>query len=343
MKQLIECVPNFSEGQNKEAIQAISDAIESVAGIQLLEIDPGYAANRTVMTFVGEPKAVVEAAFQAMKTAQQVIDMSKQTGVHPRFGGTDVCPLVPIANISMEEVVSYAHQLAKRVGEELAYPVYCYESAALVPERKNLAYVRLGEYEGLPEKLKQAIHQPDFGPSTFHSKSGSTAIGARDFLIAYNLNLNTKSTQIANAIAFDIRESGRAKKVNGEVVRDKQGKAIRIPGLLKSVKAIGWYIEDYKIAQVSTNITNINVTPVHIAFDAAVESAAKRGVKVTGSELVGLLPLRVLLEAGAYFLTKEDKPSNVSEKLLVATAVEKLGLNDLRPFDVNKKVIEYMI
>ncbi|MGB0521838.1 MAG: glutamate formimidoyltransferase [Flammeovirgaceae bacterium] len=341
MKKLIECVPNFSEGQNREVIQTITAAIEAVHGVQLLEVDPGYAANRTVVTFIGEPQAVVEAAFQAMKTAQQVIDMSKQTGVHPRFGGTDVCPLVPIANISMEEVVQYAHQLAKRVGEELAYPVYCYEHAALVPARKNLAVVRSGEYEGLAEKLK--VHPPDFGPATFHPRSGATAIGAREFLIAYNINLNTTDTKVANAIAFDIRESGRVKKENGMIIRDEQGKAERIPGLLKSVKAIGWYIEEYNKAQVSTNITDINTTPVHVAFEAAKKAAKARGVKVTGSELVGLLPLKVLLDAGRFYVQQDGMPVNFPEEFLVSTAVEALGLGDLKPFDVKKKVIEYMM
>lgn len=343
MKQLIECVPNFSEGQNMDAIKAITDEIVSVEGVQLLEVDPGFAANRTVVTFIGEPNAVVEAAFLAMKKAQEVIDMSTQTGVHPRFGGTDVCPLIPIANISMEEVIDYARALAKRVGEELDYPVYCYESAALVPERKNLAYVRSGEYEGLADKLRQPKHQPDFGPAEFRPKSGSTAIGAREFLIAYNINLNTTDTKLANAIAFDIRESGRVKKVNGEIIRDENGKAARISGLLKSVKAIGWYIEDFGIAQVSTNITDINTTPVHIAFETAKQCAQKRGVKVTGSELVGLLPKRVLIEAGQYFTEQDGMPADFPEKFLVNRAVEELGLADLRPFDVNKKVIEYVM
>ena len=342
MKKIIECVPNFSEGRDESVIEAIATAIRGVSGVKLLHIDPGHAANRTVYTFVGEPDAVIEAAFQAMKKAQETIDMSQQKGEHPRFGGTDVCPLIPIANISMEEVMEYADRLAKRVGEELAYPVYLYEHSAKVPARKNLAYVRSGEYEGLTEKLKTEI--PDYGPAVFHPRSGATAIGARDFLIAYNVNLNTNSVDKANEIAGELRESGRLKRDgSGNIIRDENGKSIRIPGRLKGVKCIGWYIKEYRVAQVSMNVTKIQETPLHVVFDHACKVANEVGVEVTGSELVGMVPLKVLTDAGAYFLMKEGKSTDVSEKELVKEAVRKFNFADVTPFTVEEKVIEYLL
>ena len=307
-QQLIECVPNFSEGQNPIVIQAIRQAIEQVPKVKLLHVDPGMAANRTVMTFVGPPEAAVEAAFAAIKTAAQHIDMSRQQGEHPRIGATDVCPLIPIANISMEEVVQLAHQLAERVGRELEIPVYLYEAAASNASRKNLATIRSGEYEGLEEKMQHPDWQPDYGPAIFKPKAGASVIGARDFLVAYNVNLETSSVKLANAIAFDVRERGRAKRLeDGSIIRNKAGKAERIPGTCKFVKAIGWFIEEYGFAQVSMNLTNINVTPMHIAFEACRKSAERRGTRVRGSELIGLVPLQVLLEAGTYFLEKQGK------------------------------------
>lgn len=345
MRKLIECVPNFSEGHDMKIIKEITDAIEATEGVRLLDVDPGKDTNRTVVTFVGEPEPVCEAAFQAMKKAQELIDMRKHHGEHPRFGATDVCPLVPVSGISMEEAVEYARKLAERVGQELDYPVYCYESAALQPERKNLANVRAGEYEGLEKKLKEDTWKPDFGPAEFRPKTGATAIGARDFLIAYNVNLNTTSVRRANAVAFDVREAGRVKTdpSTGKPAVDAEGNAIRIPGSLKAVKAIGWYIEEYGIAQISMNLTDINTTPVHAAFEEVCENARKRGMRVTGSELVGLMPLRVLTEAGKYFLKKQNRSAGVSEKELVKIAVKSLGLDDLGPFDPEKKVIEYLL
>ena len=291
-KQLIECVPNFSEGCNPDIIKRITNEIEKIEGVKLLDADPGKATNRTVVTFVGEPGAVIEAAFQAIKKASELIDMSKHKGEHPRMGATDVCPLIPISGITMEETVAYAKKLGKRVGEELNIPVYLYESAAQKEDRKNLATIRAGEYEGFADKIKDPNWAPDYGQAVFNERSGATVIGARDFLVAYNVNLNTTSTRRANSVAFDLRENGRVKELNGKKVLDENGVEIREPGLLKSVKAIGWYIEEYGIAQISMNLTNINITPLHIAFDTAVERAHARGMRVTGSELVGLTPLK---------------------------------------------------
>ena len=296
MKRLIECVPNFSEGRDLSIIKQITDEIEKVVGVELLDIDPGQATNRTVVTMAGDPDSVVEAAFRAVKKASELIDMSKHKGAHPRFGGTDVCPLIPISGITMEETVEYARKLAERIGNELKIPVYCYEYAAFKTERKNLANVRSGEYEGLKEKLTNQEWKPDFGPAKFNPKTGVTAVSARDFLVAFNVNLNTTSPRRANAIAFDVRETGRVKtengKPDGKPVIDKHGNPVYIPGKLKSVKAIGWYIEEYGIAQISINLTNINITPVHVAFDEVCKSATKRGIRATGSELVGLIPLK---------------------------------------------------
>jgi glutamate formiminotransferase / formiminotetrahydrofolate cyclodeaminase len=347
MKQLIECVPNFSEGNDMSIIKQITNEIEAAEGVRLLDVDPGKATNRTVVTFVGTPEEVIEAAFRAVKKASELIDMQKHKGAHPRFGATDVCPLVPVANISMEETVEYARKLAKRIGEELQIPVYCYENAALEEKRRNLATVRAGEYEGLKEKLSKPEWKPDFGPARFNARSGVTAVGARDFLVAYNINLNTTSTRRANAIAFDLREKGRPKRegnpITGKIVKDEKGNQIMIPGSLKSVKGIGWYIEEYGIAQVSLNLTNISITPVHIAFDEACRKAEERGVRVTGSELVGLIPLKAMLDAGKYFLKKQQRSTGVSDKELVKIAVKSLGLDDLYPFKPEEKIIEYVL
>jgi glutamate formiminotransferase/formiminotetrahydrofolate cyclodeaminase len=347
MKKLIECVPNFSEGVDMSVIRLINAEIEAVEGAKLLDVDPGKATNRTVVTIVGEPESVVEAAFRAVKKASQVIDMRKHKGEHPRMGATDVCPLVPVANITMEETVEYARALAKRIGEELEIPVYCYENAAFTPERRNLANCRSGEYEGLPEKLVKPEWKPDFGPAAFNAKSGATAVGARDFLVAYNINLNTTSTRRANAIAFDIRERGRVKRegnpITGKVVVDEKGNKVHIPGSLKAVKGIGWYIEEYGIAQLSLNLTNISITPVHVAFEEAVKKAAERGIRVTGSELVGLIPLKSLIDAGKHFLRKQQRSVGISEEEIIKIAVKSLGLDDLKPFNPKEKIIEYMI
>ncbi|NWJ50927.1 MAG: glutamate formimidoyltransferase [Bacteroidetes bacterium] len=347
MKQLIECVPNFSEGRDMSIIDQITDQIKSVEGVRLLDVDPGAATNRTVVTFVGEPGPVVEAAFRAMRKASEIIDMRKHHGAHPRFGATDVCPLVPIANINMDETVVYARQLAERVGNELAIPVYCYESAAFEEKRKNLASCRAGEYEGLPKKLQNPEWKPDFGPTTFNANSGAVAIGARDFLVAYNINLNTTSVRRANAVAFDIREKGRplreGNSVTGKIVKDDQGMPVNIPGSLKACKAIGWFIEEYGIAQVSINLTNINITPVHTAFDEACKKAAERGMRVSGSELVGLVPLKALIDAGKYFLRKQNRSVGVSEDEIIKIAVKSLGLDDLKPFVPEEKIIEYLL
>jgi glutamate formiminotransferase / formiminotetrahydrofolate cyclodeaminase len=334
--QLIECVPNFSEGRDISVIKQITEAIESVEGVLLLNVDAGKAANRTVVTFVGAPEAVVQAAFLAIKKAAELIDMSKQTGEHPRIGATDVCPLIPIANISMAETVEWAKRLGAFVGTPLSIPVFLYEFAASKPERKNLATIRAGEYEGLVEKLKKLEWQPDFGPAIFNSKAGATVIGARDFLIAYNVNLNTTSVDLANAVAYDVRERGRT-------IKDEKGNKIQVPGACKSLKAIGWYIEEYGIAQVSMNVTNINITPLHIAFEACCKSAEKYGLRVTGSELIGLLPKRVLMEAGQYFLQKQNMPTDVSESEVIKIAVKTLGLGELAPFNPKKRVIEYLL
>jgi glutamate formiminotransferase / formiminotetrahydrofolate cyclodeaminase len=347
MKKLIECVPNFSEGKDMGIIRQITAEIESVEGVKLLDVDPGKATNRTVVTFVGSPDDVVEAAFRAVKKASEVIDMSKHKGEHPRMGATDVCPLVPVANITMEEVVEYAHKLAQRIGEELLIPVYCYENAAREPKRRNLANCRSGQYEGLPEKLNNPEWKPDFGPAKFNARIGATAVGARDFLVAYNVNLNTTSTRRANAIAFDVREKGRVKRegnpITGKIVTDEKGDKVFIPGSLKAVKGIGWFIEEYGIAQISLNLTNISVTPVHIAFDEVVKKAAERGIRVTGSELVGLVPLKAMLDAGKYFLKKQQRSTGVSESELIKIAVKSLGLDDLKPFNPKEKIIEYML
>jgi glutamate formiminotransferase/formiminotetrahydrofolate cyclodeaminase len=348
-KQIIECVPNISEGRDPAVIDAIAAVAETVEGVKLLDVDPGKATNRTVITFVGEPEPVIEAAFQLIKKASELIDMSKHKGEHPRFGATDVCPLVPIANISMEETVAYAHKLGRRVGDELGIPGYFYENAANTEERKNLANCRAGEYEGLAKKLIDPDWKPDFGPAEFvkAKTSGVTAISARDFLVAYNVNLNTTSARRANAIAFDIRERGRVKRegdsLSGKIVKDSQGNPKSIPGSLKAVKGIGWYIEEYGIAQLSLNLTNISITPVHIAFDEACKKAAARGIRVTGSELVGLVPLQAMLDAGRHFLKKQQRSTGLNESELIKIAVKSLGLDDLKPFNPQEKIIEYML
>lgn len=347
MKQIIECVPNFSEGRNMEIIGQITDQIKSVEGVKLLDVDPGAATNRTVVTIAGEPEQVIEAAFQAVRKAMELIDMSKHSGAHPRFGATDVCPLVPISNITMEETVKYAYKLAERIGKELGIPVYCYEEAALQPERRNLAYCRSGEYEGLSKKLSEAGWKPDFGPAEFLPRTGAIAVGARDFLVAYNVNLNSTSTRRANAVAFDIREKGRPMRegnpVTGKIMKDENGKQIDIPGTLKACKAIGWFIEEYGIAQVSINLTNISITPVHVAFEEACKKAAERGMRVTGSELVGLAPLKVFTDAGKYFLKKQQRSVGVSQDELIKIAVKSLGLDDLKPFNPAEKIIEFVL
>ena len=348
-KQLIECVPNISEGRDSAKIKAIASIVETVEGVKLLDIDPGKATNRTVITFVGEPKNVVEAAFLLIKKAAELIDMSKHTGEHPRFGATDVCPFIPISGISLEETAVYAHQLGERVGKELGIPGYFYENAAKEPKRKNLASCRSGEYEGLKEKLVNPAWKPDFGPAEFNSnvaKTGAIAISSRDFLIAYNVNLNTTSTRRANAIAFDIREAGRVQYENGvtgKKVLDANGVPVRIPGKLKAVKGIGWYIEEYGIAQISYNLTNINITSMHVAFDETVKAATERGLRVTGSELIGLIPLKAMLDAGDYFLKKQQRSLGVSEAEKIKIAVKSLGLDDLKPFHPKEKIIEYLL
>lgn len=347
MNQLIECVPNFSEGRDMGVIRAITNEIEKIDGAKLLDVDPGKATNRTVVTFVGTPEAVMEAAFQAIKKASEIIDMSKHKGEHPRFGGTDVCPFVPVSGITMEETTVYARKLAERVGKELEIPVYCYENAAFTEERRNLANCRAGEYEGLPKKLSDPHWKPDFGPATFNPRTGAIAIGARDFLVAYNVNLNTTSTRRANAVAFDIREKGRPVRegnpVTGKIKKDKEGNEIWVPGALKSCKAIGWYIEEYGIAQVSINLTNISITPVHTAFEEACKSAQVRGLRVTGSELVGLIPRHAMIDAGKYFLQKQKRSAGVSEEEIIRIAVKSLGLDDLKPFNPKEKIIEYIL
>lgn len=347
MKQLIECVPNFSEGRYMDIIRQITDEIESVEGVQLLDVDPGKATNRTVVTFVGEPRPVIQAAYLAIKKAGEVIDMRHHEGEHPRMGATDVCPLIPISNIEMKEVAKYAHKLGEMVGRDLNIPVYMYESAATRPERKNLADIRAGEYEALPEKLAKPEWKPDYGTSKFNAKAGATVIGARDFLIAYNINLNTTSVRRANSVAFDIREKGRLKRkdnsITGEVIKDEQGNPVRTPGACKSVKGIGWFIEEYGIAQVSMNLTNINVSPLHKVFEEACNSANRRGLRVTGSELVGLVPLQVMLDAGKYFLKKQRRSTGIAEAEVIKIAVKSLGLDELSPFDPSKKIIEYQL
>ena len=349
-KQLIECVPNISEGRDAAKIKAIAAVVETVEGVKLLDVDPGKATNRTVITFVGEPENVIEAAFRLIKKAAELIDMSKHTGEHPRFGATDVCPLVPIAGITLEEAAVYAHKLGERVGKELGIPGYFYEKAAKEDKRINLASCRSGEYEGLKEKLVNPAWKPDFGPAEFNAsvvKSGAIAISARDFLIAYNVNLNSTSTRRANAIAFDIREAGRVvyegNKLSGKPMLDKNGEPVRIPGKLKAVKGIGWFIEEYGIAQISYNLTNINITSMHVAFDETVKAANERGLRVTGSELIGLIPLQAMLDAGDYFLQKQERSLGISEAEKIKIAVKSLGLDDLKPFNPNEKIIEYLL
>lgn len=338
---LIECVPNFSEGRNPQLINQIAESISSCDGVTLLDVDPGKATNRTVMTFVGDPASVVEAAFQAIKKAQELIDMRHHKGEHPRFGATDVCPLIPVAGITMEETAEWARKLAKRVGEELQFPVYLYESAASAPHRKNLASVRAGEYEGLEAKLKLTEWQPDFGPAAFVPRTGTIAIGARDFLIAVNYNLNTTSVRRANAISFDVREAGRVVKEKNPQTGIEEEK--RIPGTLKAAKAIGWFIEEYGIAQVSMNLTDMQTTPLHVAFDAVCASANSRGIRVTGTEIVGMIPLRVLTDAGRYFLKKQGRSVGLPDSELIKIAIKSMGLDDLVPFDPLQKVLEYKI
>lgn len=345
-QRLIECVPNFSEGRDMAVIDQLTAVIEAVEGVQLLDVDPGRATNRTVVTFAGEPEAVLEAAVACVTLAPKLIDMSKHQGEHPRFGATDVCPLVPIAGVTMEECVEYARELAKRLGEA-GITVYCYENAALKPERKNLAVVRAGEYEGLEEKLADPDWAPDFGPAEFNARAGATAVSARDFLIAYNVNLNTTSTRRANAIAFDVREKGRQKRegplVTDPVVKDANGKQVWEPGSLKCVKGIGWFIEEYGVAQISMNLTNVSVTPVHVAFDEVVDKAAARGIRVTGSELVGLIPLKEMLAAGDHYLRKQERSLGISDAEKIKIAVKSMGLDELGPFVPEEKIIEYVI
>ena len=333
--QLIECVPNFSEGNDLNIIKQITDEIEKIEGVRLLNVDPGKATNRTVVTFVGEPANVIEAAFQAIKKAGELIDMSKHKGEHPRMGATDVCPLIPIANISMEETAKFAQQLAKKVGEDLQLPVYLYEAAQPNAARNNLSVIRAGEYEGFFKKIKLPEWKPDFGPAEFDPARGGTVIGARDFLVAYNINLNTTSTRRANAIAFDVREAGRTVEVDG--------KKVNKPGTLKSVKAIGWFIEEYGVAQISMNLTNINITPVHIAFDEVCAKATARGIRVTGSELVGLIPLKAMLDAADYFLQKQQRSTGISEKEKIKIAIKSLGMDELTPFKPEERIIEYLL
>ncbi len=347
MNRIVECVPNFSEGRSPEIINMIAEAIKSVEGVRLLNVDPGKATNRTVMTFAGEPDDVVEAAFRGAKKATEVIDMTTHSGEHPRFGAMDVCPLIPVSGISMEETVTYARKLAKRVGEELGIHVYCYGYAAFTEKRKDLAYCRSGEYEGLKAKLEKPEWKPDFGPSGFNPRSGASAIGARDFLVAYNVNLNTTSVRRANSVAFDIRERGRIKregnKLTGKIIRDGKGNPVYVPGSLKAVKAIGWYIEEFGIAQISINLTDLNTTPLHIAFDEACKRADARGLRVTGSEIVGLVPLKSMLDAGRYFLKKQKRSVGLPEDELIRVAIKSLGLNELYAFKPEEKIIEYVL
>jgi glutamate formiminotransferase / formiminotetrahydrofolate cyclodeaminase len=346
-KKLIECVPNFSEGRDMSIIKQITDAIESVDGVRLIDVDPGKATNRTVVTIVGSPDEVCEAAFRAAKKASEIIDMSKHSGAHPRFGATDVCPLVPVSNITMDEVVEYARKLAKRIGDELQIPVYCYEYAATEEKRRNLANCRSGEYEGLPKKFQDPQWKPDFGPAKFNPRTGAIAVGARNFLIAYNVNLNTTSTRRANAVAFDIREKGRpvrvGNQVTGKIALDEKGNEVWIPGALKACKAIGWFIEEYGIAQVSINLTDITVTPLHIAFEEASKKAMERGLRATGSEVVGVVPLQAMLDAGKYFLIKQQRSTGISDQELIKIAIKSMGLDELTPFDPAKKIIEYIL
>ncbi|MDD5582045.1 MAG: glutamate formimidoyltransferase [Candidatus Marinimicrobia bacterium] len=342
--KLVECVPNFSEGRNKKIIDEIVREIESVQGVKVLDVDPGVDTNRTVVTFVGEPEAVLEGAFCGIKAASERIDMRLHKGVHPRLGATDVCPFVPLANVSVEECINLAKRLGKRVANDLSIPIYLYEKAATRPERRNLEEIRAGEYEGLPKKLNNPNWKPDFGDPLFNARSGATIIGVRELLIAYNVNLNTKDPKLAHDIALDIREKGRAKRdENGEIVIDSEGKKVRIPGRLKACKAVGWYMEAFQCAQVSMNLTDYHVTPVYEAFEAVVEEAAKRGLRVTGSELVGLIPLEAMLQVGDYYLKRQGKATDYPEKERIRIAVQSLGLSELSPFHPEKKIIEYCI
>src|SRR5438128_959643 len=347
MQKLIECVPNFSEGRDLDVIRQITGTIESVDGVSLLDVDPGASTNRTVVTFVGGPEATVQAAFRAIQKAAELIDMRKHKGAHPRMGATDVCPFIPVSNVSWEEAIACAKQLGRRVGEELNIPVYLYEKAAKDKSRANLSVIRAGEYEGFFEKIRQREWKPDFGPAVFNEESGATVIGARDFLVAYNVNLNTKAVRRANSVAFDVREQGRVKTEDGtpsgKPVLDANGEAVRIPGMLKHVKAIGWFVKEYGIAQVSMNLTNIEETPLHVAFDACVEAASKRGLRVTGSEIVGMVPKKCLVDAGRYFLRTQKWSAGASEEELIDMAVRSMGLSELKPFDPKEKVIEFKI
>ncbi len=350
MERIIECVPNFSEGRNMEIIDSIVSTIEKSGGVKILDVDPGEATNRTVVTFVGSPEAVTEAAFQGVKKAGELIDMRRHHGAHPRSGATDVLPLIPISGITLEECAQLARELAKRIYEELEIPCYCYEAAAQKPERKNLAVCRAGEYEALPEKITDPERKPDFGPDSYTEKAataGATNVGARDFLIAVNYNLNTTSTRRANAIAFDVREKGRPKRegnpITGKIVKDENGKNVMIPGTLKGCKAIAWVIDEYGSAQVSMNITDINKTPLHVAFDEVCRAAQARGVRVTGTEIVGLVPKRTLIEAGRYFLEKQQRSTGISEDEIMKIAVKSMGLDDLKPFNPKEKVVEFLI
>jgi glutamate formiminotransferase / formiminotetrahydrofolate cyclodeaminase len=350
MKKLIECVPNFSEGRDMAVIKQITDEVESVDGVKLLDVDPGYSTNRTVVTFVGTPDEVSEAAFQAVKKARELIDMRRHKGDHPRFGATDVCPLIPISGVTMEETAEYARQLGARIGDELGIPVYLYENAAVEEKRRNLASCREGEYEALKDKIASADWQPDFGPAEFSNsvaRSGAVAVGARDFLIAVNFNLNTTSTRRANAIAFDVREKGRAKRegnpITGKIITDENGEPVMLPGTLKGTKAIGWFISEYGIAQVSMNITNLSETPLHVAFDEVSDKAHKRGLRVTGLEIVGLVPKKTIIDAGKYYLAKQQRSLGVTEPEFVRVAVKSMGLDDLKPFDPAEKIIEYVL
>jgi glutamate formiminotransferase / formiminotetrahydrofolate cyclodeaminase len=347
MPKLIECVPNFSEGRDLNVIKQITAAIEAIDGVSLLDVDPGASTNRTVVTFVGSPDAVVEGAFRGIQKAAELIDMRRQKGAHPRMGATDVCPFIPVNDVSWEEAIECARSLGKRVAEELKIPVYLYEKAASDPARSNLSVIRAGEYEGFFEKIKQTAWKPDFGPAEFNQRSGATVIGARDFLVAYNVNLNTRSVRRANSVAFDVRENGRIKTEDGtptgKKVLDEKGEPIRVPGMLRHVKAIGWYVEEYGIAQVSMNLTNISETPLHAAFDACSEAAAQRGMRATGSEVVGMLPKKCLIEAGKYFLRKQKWSEGAAEEELIELAIRSMGLSELKPFDPREKVIEYKI
>ena len=349
-KRIVECVPNFSEGRNMETIKQITDVIEASKGVKLLDVDPGEATNRTVVTFVGEPEAVCDAAVKAIKRATELIDMRQHKGAHPRMGACDVCPLIPVSGITLEECAELARALAKRISEETNVPTYCYEAAAFTPERRNLAVCRAGEYEALPEKMMDEKRKPDFGARPYDegvAKTGATAVGARDFLVAVNYNLNTTSTRRANAIAFDVREKGRPMRegnpITGKIMKDENGNTIMKPGTLKACKAIGWFIEEYGIAQVSMNMTNLSVTPLHVAFDEVCRAADARGVRVTGAEIVGLVPKSALVDAGRHFLRKQNRSTGLPERELVRIAIESMGLGNLKPFNPEEKVVEYIL